>query len=198
VCCSRRRNWPRVYRRQGGSKGARYATNGCILTTDEVTSLIEQLIENGDPLTTLTVTSYICVRWIIICIVVFLSCSGLHAQKQCTETDAKNAETEASSLKTWSDVYSSYKRYAQCDDGAIGEGYSSTVARLLADDWSQFGKLKLLMSDKSFAKFVLLHIDQLMSKEQEKAIRQNASKRCPAGAKVACKSILNRLKQTAP
>jgi len=137
-------------------------------------------------------------KWVIICIGVFLSCSGLHAQKQCTEADAKKAEVEASSLKTWAEVYSSYLRYAQCDDGAIGEGYSSTVARLLADDWSQFGKLKLLMSDKSFAKFVLRHIDQLMSTEQEKAIRESASKRCPPGATTACKSVLSRLNQTAP
>jgi hypothetical protein len=137
-------------------------------------------------------------KWVIVSLVVFLSCSGLHAQKRCTEADAKKAELEASSLKTWTDVHSSYLRYAQCDDGSIGEGYSSAVARLLADDWSQFGKLKLLMSDKSFAKFVLRHIDQLMSTEQEKAIRENTSKRCPAGATAACKSVLSRLNQTSP
>jgi hypothetical protein len=38
-----------------GRKGVRHATNGCIRTTDEATDLIEQLIEGGDPLTTLTV-----------------------------------------------------------------------------------------------------------------------------------------------
>jgi hypothetical protein len=72
------------------------------------------------------------------------------------------------------------------------------VARLLADDWSQFAKLKRLMSDKSFAKFVLRHIDQLMSPEQEQNIRDNASKRCPADATATCKSILSRLNETTP
>jgi RHS repeat-associated protein len=40
---------------RAGRKGPGHATNGCIRTTDDATSLIEQLIQNGDPLTTLTV-----------------------------------------------------------------------------------------------------------------------------------------------
>lgn len=40
-----------------GRKGVRFATNGCICTTDDATALMKALDENDDPLTTLTVTN---------------------------------------------------------------------------------------------------------------------------------------------
>jgi RHS repeat-associated protein len=41
---------------RAGRSGVNYATNGCIRTTDEATSLIKLLNANGDPLTSLTVS----------------------------------------------------------------------------------------------------------------------------------------------
>ena len=41
---------------RAGRSGEKYATNGCIRTTDEATGQIQKLIEFGDPLKTLTVT----------------------------------------------------------------------------------------------------------------------------------------------
>lgn len=131
--------------------------------------------------------------WIFIIALLAYS-SSLQAQKQCTESEARSAEAEASTLSTWDALYKSYQRYAQCDDGAIGEGYSSTVAHLLADDWGQFDQLRRLMpSNKGFARFVLRHIDELMSPEEERAIHENASSRCPTDGKSICRSILSRL-----
>jgi hypothetical protein len=132
--------------------------------------------------------------WIFISVVLLACSSSLHAQKQCTESEAKSAESEASTLSTWGALYKSYQRYTQCDDGAIGEGYSATVAHLLADNWSQFDQLRRIMSsNKGFAGFVLRHIDELMSPEQERTIHENASKRCPTNGKSICRSILSRL-----
>jgi len=42
---------------RAGRKGFRFATNGCIRTTDDATGLIHNLIQSGDPVTGLAVTS---------------------------------------------------------------------------------------------------------------------------------------------
>jgi hypothetical protein len=131
--------------------------------------------------------------------ITLLLSTGAKAQKKCTDDDAKHAEEEASSLKTWGQVYRSYQRFAQCDDAAIGEGYSSTIAHLMADEWSQIGQLgRLTSKDKSFETFILHHVDELMSLDQTRKIEENASTRCPAGANKLCRSIVTRLREIAP
>jgi hypothetical protein len=107
------------------------------------------------------------------------------------------AETEASSLANWTELHRSFKSYAQCDDAAIGEGYSDTVARLLTKDWSSFDQLnRLAAHDKTFEKFVLHHVDELMSPTQAQTIRENAEVHCPVNARQLCKAILTRIKQS--
>jgi hypothetical protein len=55
-------------------------------------------------------------------------------KKTCSQEEAIQAETEASTLKDWTAVYISFKRFSHCDDAAISEGYSDAVGRLLAKD----------------------------------------------------------------
>src|SRR3982074_1447518 len=87
--------------------------------------------------------------------------------KPCTQEQAILAENEASSLANWVDVHKSFKRFAQCDDGAISEGYSNAVARLLSDNWDSVGELNHLVSnDEAFKQFVFHHVDELMSPAQ--------------------------------
>jgi hypothetical protein len=117
----------------------------------------------------------------------------------CTTEDAVRAETEASTLQTWTDVYNSYKKFGQCDDGAIGEGYSDSVARLLSEDWRNFGQLNQLTSrDKEFETFVLRHIDELMSPAQQLKIRDNASTHCSVHTTHLCNEIIARTKESSP
>jgi hypothetical protein len=66
------------------------------------------------------------------------------ATKKCTKTEAMEAEKEADSLKDWDQVYRSYKRFSQCDDGAIVEGYSESITKLLAEDWKSSNRLLVL------------------------------------------------------
>lgn len=116
--------------------------------------------------------------------------------KTCTTKEAIRAETEASSLQSWKDVYKSYKSYVQCDDGAIWEGYSDAVARLLSGRWSSVGRLNRLVSkDTGFEKFILRHIDELMSPAQAENIRDNAEARCPLYATRLCKAIVARVNE---
>jgi len=99
-------------------------------------------------------------------------------------------------LPSWADVHRSFERFAQCDDGAIGEGYSNAVARLLSDSWSSFNQLnRLVANDRTFEKFVLHHVDELMSPAQAQKIVDNARAHCPLHATRLCKAVITRIKE---
>src|SRR5258708_37011606 len=64
--------------------------------------------------------------------------------RKCPKGEAMEAEKQAGSLKDWDQVYRSYKRFSQCDDGAIAEGYSESITKLLAEDWKSSNRLLVL------------------------------------------------------
>lgn len=177
-----------------GGWGPQQATNACIRTTDDTASELGNLLSHGAPLMKTRKFAAIC------CLI--LANLGLWASqnpKPCTRREAIRADKEASSLRSWTELYSSYKSFAQCDDGGIGEGYSDSVARLLSDHWNSTNQLNRLVSrDKDFERFVLRHIDELMSPAQAKNIRDNAEARCPSNAKRLCKRITARIRETGP
>jgi hypothetical protein len=112
---------------------------------------------------------------------------------KCTEQDSIAAEQE-SDLNDWRSVYKSFKRYSQCDGGAVTEVYSEAIAQLLTSGWSSIGELNTLMSkDKKFGHFVIHHVDELMEYEQALRMYENVRSHCPAAEKQLCKLIENRL-----
>ncbi|WP_143109243.1 hypothetical protein [Dyella sp. OK004] len=113
----------------------------------------------------------------------------------CNSQMAKKAEEQASTLKTWSALHQSFKRYAACDDGAIAEGYSNSVATLLAD-WSDVVSLnRMVTKDKKFGDFVIKHIDWLMTPSQLESIDSQAGKSCPTEATALCGRIRERVSE---
>src|SRR5438477_11518131 len=92
----------------------------------------------------------------------------------------KRAFVSATHLKTWDDLYSSYKNFRRCDDGAIGEGYSDFVARTLARSWETLPSLQSLASkDSEFRTFVIRHIDATADFTDLARASANAEHRCP-------------------
>lgn len=111
-------------------------------------------------------------------------------EKPCAKTEAIEAENSASRLHNWEDIYKSFKRFRHCDDGAIAEGYSDSIVRMLADRWNELATLKkLTSSDKDFYTFVLRHIDATTDKSQVEKILINCSKHCPESASRLCSAI---------
>lgn len=114
----------------------------------------------------------------------------------CTREEAQKAEYGASTLRTWEEVFRSYQHYKSCDDGAISEGYSSSVASLLADKWNELGDLvKLIEMDRAFETFVLRHIDDTMSHNQDVMIESNIRRKCPKSASQLCMALSKRLSE---
>jgi hypothetical protein len=108
----------------------------------------------------------------------------------CGDIEAQRAESEAVMLRSWDDLYGSYKRYKHCDDGAIAEGYSEAVARIIVDHWNTLSRLAdITRKDTDFRRFVLKHIDETLSFEDIKNIRANADKKCPSGLRDLCRDI---------
>jgi hypothetical protein len=111
-------------------------------------------------------------------------------EKGCPVTEAMAAEEEAASLKSWQDVYSSYRKYSHCDDGAIAEGYSDSITKLLANNWETLKDLKRFAeADKDFLKFILRHIDATADPEDSQKVYNNASQRCPKDFSNLCSLI---------
>jgi len=113
--------------------------------------------------------------------------------RTCRQEEAMKAMSEASNLKTWAEVFDSYKKYKQCDDGAIAEGYSSSVAYLLASRWADINTLiKLSNANPDFRRFVIKHVDETMNIDQAKSIKKNIVTCRPAKAKKLCVEIQKR------
>ena len=109
---------------------------------------------------------------------------------KCTPQDAIAADTDLAGLTDWAAVHRSFKRFKQCDDASIGEGYSDKIVILLIRHWPTIVTLnKLAQADPEFGDFVLSHIDELMSPEQSKIIIDNVSNHCPASAEKLCRRM---------
>jgi hypothetical protein len=121
---------------------------------------------------------------------------AVQAQQECTQDEANQADQGIDTLSTWSQVYASFSLYGQCDDGAIAEGYDDKVVALLVTHWDSIRELVKLSSDHPlFEKFVLNHIDTLMSPDQARAIIENAGNHCPVEAKEFCAKLENEVRK---
>jgi hypothetical protein len=118
------------------------------------------------------------------------------AQNQCSETRVIAAVKESSALKSWQNIYDSYRKYQQCDDGAIAEGYSDLITGLMANNWDTLKDLKMFTeTDKEFLKFVLRHIDASVDPEDVKKVSDNASQHCAADFSELCSLIKERAEE---
>lgn len=125
--------------------------------------------------------------------VVSVCCVG-HAQQErpCAVAEGDRTVTEAltTTFRTWDTLYKSYRLYGNCDDGAIGENYSESVARILVDQWSTLRRLaSLVRKDANFRQFVLKHIDATLEMKDVEKIGTKAKTQCPRGLQPLCADL---------
>jgi len=110
----------------------------------------------------------------------------------CTTDQARAADAETDSLRDWAALHKSFQQFKHYDDGAIAEGYSEAVGRILVDHWKTLPALaSLAKDDDPFLKFVLRHIDATLSPDDLK-IRPNARNHCPSDLGGLCGAIARR------
>jgi len=137
-------------------------------------------------------------RRIMIGSVVIVSLGGLAsawaAPKPCTREEARQAEQDTDHLHDWAAMYKSFQQFGHCDDGSIAEGYDAAVTALLVHNWKHVSELqKLTTADPDFKRFVMRHIDELMTPDEAKVIGDNAAQHCPPTAAELCSSIKSKL-----
>jgi hypothetical protein len=105
------------------------------------------------------------------------------------------AEEETDKLQTWGALYQSYRRHADCDDGAVAEGYDEVVARLLRDHWDTLPQFAVLFEkDQRFKAFVLRHVSLTsLDTNDLKKVGTNAVEHCPIGQDNLCKDLRRRV-----
>ena len=124
-------------------------------------------------------------------ITTMVSVQAGHAQKRgCGDVEGQHAFDEAIALRSWDALYKSYKLYRQCDDGAVGDGYSESVARILSDHWNTLPELaRLARKDSQFRAFVIGHVDATLTTDDVRKIGKNAKTQCPMGLRTVCNDL---------
>ena len=128
---------------------------------------------------------------VLTCLIGIILPDTAHAEKHpCTVAEARRAFDEADTIRTWDALYASYQKFGHCDDGAIGEGYSESVARILADHWSSLPRFNQLTSnDAAFRKFVIRHLDATLNSDDVERIKNKATMHCPPGLRKTCTDL---------
>jgi hypothetical protein len=98
-------------------------------------------------------------------------------------------------IGSWQSFYKFYEKFQPCgDDGVFAEGFSDTTVALFTAHWNQLHDLNLLVHAHSdFEKFVLSHLDGMMSQDDSKKIRSQATKQCSKAERELCQAITDQL-----
>jgi hypothetical protein len=112
---------------------------------------------------------------------------------RCTAHDSTRAEQSIDSLTSWRRVFRAYRDFHRCDDGAVAEGFSDRIALLLVDHWNSIDDLAALTRKApDFERFVLKHVDTLMSPDQSRTLVEHARRQCPSRAKQLCQRLTTK------
>jgi hypothetical protein len=119
---------------------------------------------------------------------------SLASGRTCSPQDARLAEDAAAKLSDWKSVYHFHQHFLACDDGAIAEGVTDLVARLLATQWMSINDLASLgKTNISFLNFVYRHITESASADDLKKIASNArAGACEKSSQSICEEVGRR------
>lgn len=128
----------------------------------------------------------------MVVVVAMLAC-GTSLARECSPAEAQKAHYVAPGLRTWTALYSAFRKYSHCDDGAIAGGFSESVSILVADHWGTLPKGAALMAaDPLFKAFVLRHLSEETPTDRWEKILQNARSQCPNHEERLCRELTQR------
>jgi hypothetical protein len=124
-------------------------------------------------------------------LVTVLSVQTAYAEKKsCTSEESRRALDQADTLRSWDALYRSYKTFGNCDDGAVGEGFSESVARILVEHWNTLSRLaQIAKKDGAFREFVIRHVDGTLNMDDVEKIKKDARKQCPTEQQTICMDL---------
>lgn len=133
----------------------------------------------------------------ILILILLFTVPAITAGQECTNTQARESEEIAAYLNSWDEVFSAWKNYKHCDDGAIAEGFSESITKILSTKWTENGHLiELIEANPKFEGFILMHIDLTVPKERLKTIGHLAKMKCVSATPEFCLKVLERVEET--
>jgi hypothetical protein len=136
---------------------------------------------------------YIVTNTLLGMMILLSSISSGAKEMPCPEQTAMQAEKAVAAARDWKSLHGVYRRYRQCDDGSIAEGFTESVMRVLVDKWSTLNDFSMLAKkDKVFADFVYRHIDESAGKADLLKVLENVKTNCGVG-----KDVCNRIRGSA-
>lgn len=118
------------------------------------------------------------------------------ATNVCSAAQAIAAEEAADTLADWPAVAAAYDQFRQCDDGAIAEGYTDSVGRLLGRDQPEAHALaKALRTRPGMLRFLLRHVNETLPEDELTVIAEKLPTRCGKGEQKICKALSDAAKQ---
>ncbi len=118
------------------------------------------------------------------------------ATEQCPTELGKEASKNSDAIDSWGVYYESYQKYKVCDDGEIGTNFSISLRDLFIKYWEKTSELSKLLKEKEdddFEKFVLEHLDLVISARELDTIYNNAKNHCSPNNHEICQEIIERL-----
>lgn len=116
------------------------------------------------------------------------------ADRTCTKADAAAAEKAVERVNNWAQLYKSWQDYRHCDTGAVAEGYTDALLRLLVE-WKDVGALAASMKkDADFAQWVHARLKSPAAKDDQPAVYSRVKASCPAGLDSFCAEIAESVK----
>ena len=113
-----------------------------------------------------------------------------HAKKRCTRADADAAQAVLDHLGSWEKIDQGHRRYAQCDDGSISDGFSEAIARRLVDNWDTLPTLAdLIRKNRALKPFVMIHLNETLNSEDLEKIQVLATASCRPELKTLCTDL---------
>lgn len=107
----------------------------------------------------------------------------------CTRNLEFRALSVAGSSANWATHYEIYQIYHVCDDGAIAEGFSWSVVKLLGKGGGGLAELNTLVAgDDEFRDFIFKHISGYSTRGELEPVIANA-RNCPSGLESFCEEI---------
>ena len=108
----------------------------------------------------------------------------------CSEEEARSAEVAVVAINSWDELYQQFKQYSHCDDGAIAEGFSESISRLLAEQWMEVQLTsRTLIQQSVFQRFLIEHIDETIPALRLEHIVKNIQEKCPGYLEDLCSKI---------
>lgn len=115
----------------------------------------------------------------LVLLFVLVGCSAASVQASnngCPRALAMEAlDVAGGTIPDWRAMHQAFIKYRKCDDGAIGQGFSDAIVKLLANRWEDLGDLQSILDfDSDFEEFVIRHIDATVDEGDLRSVAANS------------------------